>query len=169
MTNPSTAFCDCSNSNTIAFNNVVQCRSCCDTSNCVSYNSEFVKKQIEKRIQNQVGVSESQMMDVKSSITIGNELMKNPRVYTKSQNYPFRNLSDRSEASIQNNGGRGVDVKHGSYARYLGKLKAPIISHAKTTAITPPNVHGSRTRPVVNNKQFRFCIVATNDNCVCPE
>ena len=166
---PINSFCDCSNS----YGSLVQCGSC----------GVINKRQIEKQIQNQVGVYESQITDIKGTINIGNELIKSTK-HIKLWN----NLSDRSAPSKQPNnvssrgnsvtrsitsnrpgsmvpGGVGVDVKHGSYARYLGKLKAPIIS--KTDEQTPPNIIESRLRPAVNNKQYRFSLVSNNINCNC--
>ena len=76
-------------------------------------------------------------------------------------------------------GGVGVDVKHGSYARYLAKIKASNIVGPKNTKHGPfdksDNVNNSinrlakqidgleaRLRPAVNNKQFRFCLLYTS-------
>lgn len=36
---------------------------------------------------------------------------------------PWTGKSDQIEASVQSKGGVGVDVKHGSYERYLNRLK----------------------------------------------
>ena len=146
----------------------------------------------EKIIQNQVRVSESQLLDVKGALTIGADYLDKP---VNSTNYPFKNMSDRREAhgirnadgmlytnvptrgnsvrsSVTSNkpgstapGGKGVDVKHGSYARYLGKLKSRnIVSNEKKQHV--PEFEGSRTRPAMNNKQYRFSIVNTK-KCKC--
>jgi len=167
--------CDCSGT-TIPNNN-------CRCEGCISIN----QKQIEKRIQNQIGVSNSQMLDVKKSITIGSDYLNNP--INTTELYPFKNMSDRRMAHfIKNNnvptrgnslrssvtgnrpgsmapGGKGVDVKHGSYARYLGKLKSKnIISNEIQQNVNLTSA--SRTRAVTNNKQFRFSIINTS-NCKC--
>ena len=48
-------------------------------------------------------------------------------------------------------GGKGVDIKHGSYARYLGKLKTPdlVVSKSKT-----PPIYGNKTKnlSLINTK-----------------
>ena len=77
-------------------------------------------------------------------------------------------------------GGKGVDVKHGSYARYLGKIKANNIEQKKMGPFNNleqdingsvsrlnllTNERGSRNRQVVNNKLFRFSIVNTGKCC----
>ena len=149
-------------------------------------------KVTEKIIQNQVRVSESQLLDVKGALTIGADYLENN---VNSTNYPSKNMSDRRQAhgmrnadgmlytnvptrgnslrsSVTSNkpgsmapGGKGVDVKHGSYARYLGKLKSRnIVSNENKANV--PKFEGSRTRPAMNNKQYRFSIVNTN-SCKC--
>ena len=168
------SFCDCSGNGML--NGVVQCKGC----------NPINKKNIEKQIQNQVGVSESQMIDVKSAITIGSDYLALPANLT---NYPFKNMSDRRNAhfTLNNNvptrgnsvrssvtsnkpgsmapGGKGVDVKHGSYARYLGKLKSKnIISNENMESVS--YIEGARIRPAMNNKQYRFSIINTT-NCKC--
>ena len=203
-----TQYCDCSTN--IINNSVIQCRSClhpdCDT-NCKNAR----QKTIEARIQNQVGVSQSQMNSVLSSITIrgpksnfsfnigdrnssriwGNEYnlrnqsdRKNPH-YSKNYNVPTRGSSTKSSVTANRPGsmcpgGRGVDVKHGSYARYLGKIKANNISQKKMGPFNTQlhDVNGSvarleklnsgkgfRTREVNDNKLFRFSIINTGSCC----
>ena len=173
--------CDCSF--TKIYNAVVQCRSCggdC-SGNCPknSFNAESVSRQI----QNQAGVSQSQMIGVKDAFYIGGDkiqsIKKNPALK------PYNNLSDRSTAhivklssviptrgdsvsrSVTSNkpgsmgpGGTGVDVKHGSYARYLGKLKASNIGPDGKSVSQSQTIPGARNRPAVNNKQYRFSIIS---------
>ena len=166
--------CDCSGT-TLLNNN-------CRREGCRIINH----KTIEKEIQNQVGVSNSQMLDVKKSITIGSDYLNNP---INSQLYPFKNMSDRRMAHFTKNnnvptrgnslrssvtsnrpgsmapGGKGVDIKHGSYARYLGKLKSKnIISDEIQQTVNSSSA--SRTHSVTNNKQYRFSIINTC-NCKC--
>ena len=142
--------------------------------------SPWNQKVIEKQIQNQVRVSESQMIDVKGAVTIGTDYLNYP---VNSSNYPFKNMSDRRSAhfmeytnvptrgnsvksSITSNkpgsmtpGGTGVDVKHGSYYRYLGKLKAPIVSRTESNSIAKDDTK------VINNKNYRFSIISTKCKC----
>ena len=199
--------CDCSGT---IINAVVQCRACggsCIGTNC---HTSFNKQNIQARIQNQVGVPESQKMDVKSAVTINGDVYKHlpniPRKGSMTWGTPnnLRNRSDRvNPHSVANNnvptrgnsvrssvtankpgsmvpGGRGVDVKHDSYARYLGKLKASNIVSNKNGPFDKPESavgnsveqlekenagKGSRLRPAMNNKQYRFSIIHTNKCC----
>ena len=206
--NPNFFLCDCST--IIIDNSVIQCKSClsseCDT-NC----KNAKQKIIEARIQNQVGVSQSQMNSVLSSITIrgnksnflfdigdrsssriwGNQHnlrnqsdRKNPH-FTKNYNIPRGGNSTKSSITANRPGsmcpgGKGVDVKHGSYARYLGKIKANNISQNKMGPFNNQlqdvnssvarleklnSVKGSRTRQVNDNKLFRFSIINTESCC----
>ncbi len=180
---PTSNLCNCMNN--IIQNNINQCKSC-GNSLCDQECKNIILKQREKIIQNQVRVSESQMIDVKGAITIGSDYLNNP---ANSSNYPFKNMSDRRNASVQKSwnvssrgnsvrssvtsckpgsltpGGKGVDVKHGSYARYLGKLKSKNIVSNEIPSIVP-DVKASRLRPAMNNKQYRFSIINTNQ-CKC--
>lgn len=191
--------CDCSN---ITSNNVVQC----NTYVCNGYNSNDLKKSIEARIQNQVAVSQSQMNSIRSSFYI-REYSKNSKLISSTiwgNPNNLRNQSDRSKVHFPGNynipthgnstkssitslrpgsmcpGGKGVDVKHGSYARYLGKIKANNISNEKmgpydnsqndvndseSRLIQLNSGNGARKRKVVNNKLFRFSIINTNNCC----
>ena len=200
--------CDCSG--TIFDNPVVQCRSCLNHA-CYVNCKNARQKTIEARIQNQVGVSQSQMNSVRSAFYIrevsGNNVggtlsggITSSRIWGNSNN--LRNQSDRlkihfpknynvptrgnsTKSSVTANrpgsmcpGGRGVDVKHGSYARYLGKIKANNISQSKMGPFNSQDVNGSvarleklnsgigaRTREVVDNKLFRFSIINTTRCC----
>ena len=107
---------------------------------------------------------------------------KNPH-YPKNYNVPTRGNSTKSSVTANRpgsmcQGGRGVDVKHGSYARYLGKIKANNISQNKMGPFNTHDVNGSvsrleklnsgigaRTREVVDNKLFRFSIINTGRCC----
>lgn len=207
--------CDCSTN--IIQDSHIQCRGCgslptlqfCNSIDCKNAR----QKNIEARIQNQVGVSQNQMNSVRSSFYIreinGNNVggtlsggLPSSRVWGNSKN--LRNQSDRLNIHYQKNnnvptrgnsikssvtsnrpgsmcpGGKGVDVKHGSYARYLGKIKANNIEEKKMGPFNIleqdvngsvsrlkllTNERGSRNRPVVNNKLFRFSIVNTGKCC----
>lgn len=124
----------------------------CDNEISINYLNNI--KIANSHIQNQVGVSQSLKNTVLSSITISNNLKScgNDILSSHIWGHPnnLRNQSDRCEPHFDGNmnnniptrgsstktsitsnrpgsmnpGGIGVDVKHGSYARYLGKLKA---------------------------------------------
>lgn len=169
---PTLNLCDCSSNDYI---NVIQCKSC-------STGSSINKENIEKIIQNQVRVSQSQLLDVKGSITIGADYLDNSN--NQYISYPFKNMSDRRvphgllytnvptrgnsiRSSITSNRpgsmappGKGVDVKHGSYYRYLGKLKASHLSRSEKNIIFDNDIR------VNNNKQYRFSLINTA-NCKC--
>ena len=55
--------------------------------------------------------------------------------------------------------GRGVDIKHGSYARYLGQKKAANIRTEKTSTSPAPAIFGNKTKA--------YGIVANSGVC-CP-
>ena len=161
-------FCDCSAGEVT--NNVIQCRACglmlTDSSGCVKCSEEAT----QRKILNQVRVPSSQLTNVKGALYIGNEYIKPNKTLP-----PYQNLSDRREAHIQTRYvdrrrtrhipgqmgpvGTGVDVKHGSYARYLGKLKAQPLSIVTTQQ--PPK-YGNKTRnlTLMNTSNIR-------NNCKC--
>ena len=167
--------CDCSAG--LITNNVVQCRACgltlCDpsgNSGCV----KIMEEAVQRRILNQARVPSSQLTSVKGALYIGNEYIKE-----NSSLPPYQNLSDRTQASHQNaryvdrrrtshkpgqmgpagDKAYGVDVKHGSYARYLGKLKAQSLS---IVTIEEPPKYGNKTRnlTLMNTSNIR-------NNCKC--
>ena len=107
-------------------NSVVQRKSCNGSL------SSFNRKQTEKRIQNQVGVSSSQLSNTVTAINI----------LTFQNNLNQRDLT----------GKKGVAVKHGSYERRLGKIKGKhIVSSAKDS---------SNSFSLVNIKNCRSCILS---------
>lgn len=56
--------------------------------------------------------------------------------------------------------GQGVDIKHGSYARYLARIKGRGPYRTQTQAVPP--VEGNKT------KKYGICYSHRNNNCVCP-
>ena len=103
--------------------------------------------------------------------------------------YYLRNQSDRNQISYNTNnnvvtrgnsvkrsitsnrpgsmapGGYGVDVKHGSYSRYLGKIKANNIKENFENHIENKNINMARRRPAMNNKIYTFSIIKTQKCC----
>uniref|UniRef100_A0A6C0AZJ1 Uncharacterized protein n=1 Tax=viral metagenome TaxID=1070528 RepID=A0A6C0AZJ1_9ZZZZ len=105
-------------------NSVVQRKSCNGSL------SSFNKKQTQKRIQNQVGVSSSQLSNTATAINI----------LSFQNNFNQRDLT----------GKKAVAVKHGSYERRLGKIKGKhIVSSAKDS---------SNSFSLVNIKNCKSCI-----------
>lgn len=178
--------CDCSTN--IINKNTIQCRSCllpnCDT-NCKNAHRKTIEAKIQNQVgvsQNQMNSILSSitirgpnsnfsfaLSDRQYSRIWGNEFnirnqsdRKNPH-YTINNNVPSRGSSTKSSITANRPGstapgGRGVDIKHGSYARYLGKIKANNISE-NTTNLQVNN------RRVTNNKSFRFSIINTASCC----
>ena len=56
--------------------------------------------------------------------------------------------------------GQGVDVKHGSYARYLARIKGR--GPYRTQAQSVPAVEGNKT------KKYGIAYSYRNDQCMCP-
>ena len=109
-----------------------------------------------------------------SSLTIGSSRMKTINGQTNNQS------SDQAVPAIQNNplpshgnsrkttltslkpgacmpGGKGVDIKHNSYARYLGRKKS---ANLKTQPSTQ-----SATIPLYGNKKRMIGLVSGTQNC----
>ena len=65
-------------------------------------------------------------------------------------------------------GGQGVDVKHNSYARYLGKLKGKTMALGTNGGQANPAPTSMRfgVSAVTNNKSYRFTLVKTHE-CEC--
>ena len=157
------------------------------------------KKTISAKIQNQVYVPQSQRNSILNSSTIAFDNRAKPNHFNSSSiwgnNNYLRNQSDRNvphrnkdnyinvpsrgsstTTSITRNrpgslapGGTGVDVKHGSYQRYLAKKKANNIFSNRNDNINDDilirqeSLHGVAL--VNNNKQYRFNIIAVNNCC----
>ena len=213
-----TNLCDCS-TNVLPLYQPYRCIGCVQD---ISTNRNL--KTIERRIQNQTGVYESQYADILGAFTIATDyldLSANPNGVARQASmvwgnkFNLRNQSDRREVSrtgvsIPKNltgstdyvnvpshgnstkstvtgnkpgamtpGGYGVDVKHGSYARYLGKLKGrtlalPNLGDISHNVPTYPNDPGCTytgvKKPVcrtsMNNKMWHFSLVTTH-NCRC--
>ena len=155
-------------------------------SNCIS---NINLKTIERLIQNQSRVPESQYADVLGAVTIANNYITDPFIPANASSVwgtqnNMRNLSDRRvphgmnytnvstrgnsvNSTITSNrpggmapGGKGCDVKHDSYARYLGKLKG------QKMALVSKNIVVPKPKAVINNKSYGFSLVNTS-RCVC--
>jgi len=94
-----------------------------------NYSSQSSDLVIQKRILKQVGVSQSQYNDVKKSSYIDN----------------MSNINASKS---------GVAAKHGSYARYLGKLKSKHLFVVKSADV-----------PTVGNKTRNFSLINTSCKC----
>lgn len=137
----------------------IQCKSCNETL-CTGC-SDVIR---QKRIWNQVRVPASQYTSVIQAENIVGGASNKPT--TENANVNWNQSSDRANAAIQkvyrptngnstktsitrerpgslSAGGKGVDVKHNSYARYLARKKAPAL---RTELISSVPVKGNKTK-----------------------
>ena len=140
-------------------NGVVQCRSCHGTPYIDASNNVY--PYILKQIQNTVGVSSSEYAMNLASINVWTSPSDKSKVnwnqysdrpvasILSNNNVPSRGSSTRSSITRLRPGsssapGKGVDVKHGSYARYLARLKGkgPLREQSSKTASTTAKYGG---------------------------
>lgn len=137
----------------------IQCKGCNGNENPGSYT---VIRQ--KRIWNQVRAPSSQLTSVTQAEHVVGGPSNQPTIANANVNW--NQSSDRANASIQrlyrptvgnstktsitrerpgsqSPGGKGVDVKHNSYDRYLARKKAPVL-RTETSASIP--VKGNKTK-----------------------
>ncbi len=98
----------------------------------------------------------------------GSNIQTNAAGSTNYVNVPTRGNSTRSTITANRPGamtpgGYGVDVKHGSYARYLGKLKGRTMAVPTNNGV--PIQYTVAPTAVLNNKSYRFNLL--NLNCLC--
>jgi hypothetical protein len=169
---------DCSCSGGLIYG-PVQCKSCgcnCDASGvCISANLTDIT---QKRIWNTVRVPESEYTMNLSSLTVyqspkavynnvnwnqmsdralpSNSQVSNIKIVPSRGNSTRYSLT-RDRPGSQAPGGKGVDIKHGSYARYLARLKGkgPLRTQADTGKVA---VNGNKTKS--------YGIVRSR-NCMC--
>ena len=155
--------CECMGS--IIPGNVVQCKSCSSCNgNC---NAEANKIMTQKRIWKQVRVPSSLFTMAKQASTIISAPSNLPTVQYFNLNW--NQSSDRNIPSIQYSivpshgnstrrsvtrlrpgsmspGGKGVDIKHNSYDRYLARRKSIVVKNQGTTNLSP--LYGDKTRSI---------------------
>tara|TARA_B110000967_G_scaffold178764_1_gene193796 strand:+ start:82 stop:732 length:651 start_codon:yes stop_codon:yes gene_type:complete len=180
---------DCSCSGGIVYNHV-QCRSCgctytCDASGCgpSTCSPANLVDITQKRIWNTVRVQASEYtMNLASLSTyqkpnstydnVNWNQMSDRALPSNSQvesikTVPSRGNSTKSSLTrdrpgSQAPGGKGVDIKHGSYARYLARLKGkgPLRTQPDT-GLTPVNGNKTKSYGIVRS---RNCMCFTNGN-----
>jgi hypothetical protein len=175
----------CSCSNELIENIPCQIKACDitnygSTTSQIKCNSKQKQLNTQKQIQNQVRVAESQLIDVRSAVYSGFDFFQ--AKYNKTFIAGSQNMSDRVVPHIQRGfigrrgshkgnsvrhsitsskpgstgpGGIGVDVKHGSYARYLAKLKTPYL------------VNSESAEPIRGNKSRNLSLLGKNCNLCC--
>jgi len=137
----------------------IQCKSC-NSGVCVGCNDEIR----QKRMWNQVRVPSSQLTSAKQADNVVGGLSNQPTM--ENANVNWNQSSDRANAAnqvvyrptggnstkmsitrerpgSQSPGGKGVDVKHNSYDRYLARKKAPIIRTEINSSVA---VKGNKTK-----------------------
>ena len=173
---------DCS-CNTGIIYGVAQCRTCnCDASGlCISANLTDIT---QKRIWNSVRVAASEYVMNLGALTVYQE----PSTIPMFNNVNWNQMSDRAlpvnslkqniqrvpshgnstKSSITRHrpgslapGGKGVDIKHGNYARYLARLKGkgPLRTQKPTSS-----------QAVIGNKTRKIGIVGASNragSCMC--
>tara|TARA_B100001093_G_scaffold450603_1_gene457504 strand:+ start:1075 stop:1629 length:555 start_codon:yes stop_codon:yes gene_type:complete len=179
---------DCSNCNTEVKLLVSQCRSCgcsytCDSSGCSqsSCTSADMNEITQKRIWNTVRVSQSEYIMNKAGLSVykrpfyiygqgelnWNQMSDRPLPSQVKRNVPSRGNSTKSSVTRNRPGsqsapGKGVDVKHGSYERYLARLKGkgPLRTGVASSSIQPKQ----------GNKVISYGIVSSSKktgSCLC--
>jgi len=165
--------CNCKY-NTPTSYNVNQCVSCSSCTSDILCSREIT----QKRIWNQVRIPSSlYSMNVGSLTSAAERLQYGPNVN-------WNQRSDRQNASIQTAvhpshgnslrssltsnrpgtcapGGRGVDIKHDSYARYLNRKKA---GNLKTQGL-----NNRASTPIYGNKTYAINSVSTSIECNCKQ
>ena len=63
---------------------------------------------------------------------------------------PYDNRSDQKTQSKDLKNFKGVDIKHNSYSRYLGKKVANSLTSDKNSASTPKYGNKTRKMPLIN-------------------
>lgn len=159
--------CDCGiNTN---FTNT-QCRSCSGSSN----NTISIQKQIWKQVRVPASLYSMNLAALNmASERLKNATLANPINWNQSSDsfvasqqtayHPTHGNSLKRTLTSMRPGagapaGTGVDVKHNSYARYLGRKKAVNLStQSKTTAASVP---------IQGNKTQSFGLIQQSQNCV---
>ena len=162
--------CNCNYFNPSSYS-VNQCVSCSSCPSDILCSTEIT----QKRIWNQVRIPSSLYAMNVGALTSAAERLKNGPYVNWNQR------SDRQNASIQTAihpshgnslrssltsdrpgtcapGGRGVDIKHDSYARYLNRKKA---GNLKTQG------SNRATTPIYGNKTYSINAVTTSIDCNC--
>ena len=170
---------DCSCNGGIIYD-IIQCKGC-SNSNCgyCSKTGSYVIAE-QKRIWNTVRVPASEYSMNKAALTVAeqkpksiigvnwnqmsdralaaNSQVSRIRVVPSHGNSTMRSLT-RDRPGSQTPGGKGVDIKHGSYARYLARLKGkgPLRTQNDTN-LTPVQGNKTKSYGIVNS---RSCLCFT--------
>ena len=126
------------------------CQSC-DISNTSSHSLEHT----QRLIQNQARVQSSLYTYNLSSLSINNEFDKTKERWdNRSDRKQKHGQESQNNSSIKAN--HGVDIKHNSYHRYLGK---------KTGNYLLQENKSSNLKPKYGNKTYKFGLIQCKSNC----
>jgi len=137
----------------------VQCKTCNQSGCDGCYNAIY-----QKRMWKQVRIPSSQLISVTQAENVVGGPSNKPTI--ENANVNWNQSSDRSNASVQtlvrvthgnstkasitrerpgsqSPGGKGVDIKHNSYDRYLARKKAPALRTETTTSVP---LKGNKTK-----------------------
>lgn len=157
----STVECICYGS---LFNRVIPCRTCtaCGDGNC---NQSASNEITQKRIWNQVRAYSSIYTMANAATNVGGNASNLP--LPKFNDVNWNQSSDRNRPSVQQTivpsrgnstrssitrhrpgagspGGKGVDIKHNSYDRYLNRIKSGLVRSQRSTGLAPQ--YGNKTQ-----------------------
>jgi hypothetical protein len=160
MTEPTTNNCSCDGSHP---NFIIQCKSC---GNCNGACNIEAKNEItQKRIWKQVRAYSSLYTMANASANVGGDFSNLPLPQYNDVNW--NQMSDRNRPSVQSTivpsrgnstrssitrerpgacspGGKGVDIKHGSYERYLARRKSNLVRNQLSSSPVP--TYGNKTK-----------------------
>ena len=149
---------------------VVQCKGCagctgCDGSYPIPEDQEFCGSTdiTQRRIWKAVGVSPSLYTSVLAAQTVRDGLGNTP--LRQNANVNWNQMSDRAVAGVEKTflprqrtrhrpggtrpAGKGVDVKHGSYERYLNRKKGKLLMQPANPVCDVPAAGNKRSRAYI--------------------
>ena len=159
---------------------VIQCRSCvsCGDGAC---NPRALNEITQKRIWKQVRAYSSLYTMANAAVNVGGNISNLPLRMFDDVNW--NQSSDRNRPSVQNTivpsrgnstrstitrhrpganspGGTGVDVKHGSYYRYLNRIKSGLVRSQTSTNLVPQYGNKSQTFGLLS-RECQKCYLIT--------
>lgn len=150
--------CDCNHDTVVS-----QCKSCGPCGNggdCIAH-KQFLINQRQRIIQKVVRIDSSQYAMNKACAN----------VYQKTSKHILNHYTNSNQSDRVKPAGLGVDVKHGSYERYLARKKGKTLQSSKGS--TDPSKFKDEYDKIINNpklttggKLFKFSIISNND-CYC--
>ena len=152
-----------------------QCKGCNGCKNSVACSADIT----QRRIQNTVRVSQSEYLENLAGLNVftpaiakygyvnwnqGSDRAEPGQVHRNVPSYGASSTKTsitRLRPGSCSAAGQGVDIKHGSYARYLARLKGRGPYRTETVAAAVP-VEGNKT------KKYGIAFSHRDDRCMCP-